>query len=207
MADALSSLVDKSQEAVSQSAQGGEGEGGEEVEPLPLSDYEDMLQDWLASVHVRTPPAPQRLQQLTFASQPAQDIQLTLRKAIRFLVVAQHPPVLTASHSLVAGGGSNVAKAGRAAMPSHLEKTQAQGSQQGADGGKEANGEGSSDDDPLSLSALRVQHQAWKDFLSTLEGLKAQQDSRTQDGGGDGGGRSKWPNALLDELIPPQIQR
>lgn len=54
MADALSSLVDKSQETVSQSAHGGEGEG-EEVEPLPLSDYEDLLQDWLASVHVSWP--------------------------------------------------------------------------------------------------------------------------------------------------------
>lgn len=48
MADALASLIDKSQEATAQNA----NQDGEEQEPIAMGDYEDLLQDWLASVHV-----------------------------------------------------------------------------------------------------------------------------------------------------------
>lgn len=112
----------------------------------------------------------------------AQDIQLTLRKAIRFLVLSSQPPVLTASRSFVPGGGVSAATAGQAASASaasqkniKLEGVTAANSSDATSGQlKESTAAAGddTDDDNLSLSALRVKHRAWAQLAETLEKLR-----------------------------------
>lgn len=82
-------------------------------------------------------------------------------------------------------------------MPAHLaDLRQPQQPTSKSDGDKAANGAEGEESEDLSLSAMRVQHRAWKDLLITLESLKAQQDER------EASGQTKWPASLLEELIP-----
>ncbi|CAO1620266.1 unnamed protein product [Parajaminaea phylloscopi] len=160
MADALSALLQQSEEVTSKAAATAAGasnrEGAsqgagstEDVEETvaSLSDFEDLAQDWLASVY---------------------DIQLTLRKAIRFLVLASQPPVLTASHSFVHGGGVTAASAGKASSP-YFQKG---GEDRATFEARRERSVGDNDslDRPgeLSLSALRIKHRAWSDLIATL---------------------------------------
>ncbi|CAO1618725.1 unnamed protein product [Jaminaea pallidilutea] len=132
----------------------------DEVAGGDLGEYEDTLQDCLASVY---------------------DIQLTLRKAIRFLVLSSQPPVLTASRSFVPGGGVSAATAGQAApAPVASQKnvkregvTPADSTDATTDQPKESTAAGDdTDNDNLSLSALRVKHRAWAQLAETLEKLR-----------------------------------
>lgn len=99
-----------------------------------------------------------------------------LRKAVRFLVRSSRPPIMTATHSFIQGGGVSAAAAGtalKAPTSSSSKESQVSGATatsketgavQDDRGGKSAE---------LSLSALRLKHQACKELLAALEAIKA----------------------------------
>ncbi|PWN20442.1 hypothetical protein BCV69DRAFT_283322 [Microstroma glucosiphilum] len=141
-ADSLESLLNNSKQTAGTSEQ------------ADLGEFEDVAQDWLASVY---------------------DIQLMLRKAVRFLVRSSRPPIMTATHSFIQGGGVSAAAAGtalKAPLPSSSEAQQngEVATSQSAGAGQDDSGAKSAE---LSLSALRLKHQACKELLDALEAIKA----------------------------------
>lgn len=217
MADALASLLRQS-EVEGAEAASREGtsqyQAKEEGDPTEiaadLGEFEDLAQDWLASVYVSAKARCLALASLPVGPGPStceimltnnrapppaskcpvfQDIQFTLRKAIRFLVLASQPPVLTASHSFVPGGGVSAASAGRASSQhlsatgkvSKITSTNAPSQNGTSASAVEGQGRGNQVKEleptaELSLSALKIQHQAWKDLLTILQKMKEQHE-------------------------------
>jgi hypothetical protein len=93
-----------------------------------------------------------------------------LRKAVRFLVRSSRPPIMTATHSFIKGGGVSAAAAGTALKAplsppgGATAASKEMGAVQDDRGAKSAE---------LSLSALRLKHQACKELLAALEAIKA----------------------------------
>lgn len=105
-----------------------------------------------------------------------------LRKAVRFLVRSSRPPIMTATHSFIQGGGVSAAAAGtalKAPAPSNGKELQnggATATSKDAIAGQDDRGAKSAE---LSLSALRLKHSACKELLAALEAIKtATADSR-----------------------------
>ncbi|CAO1615658.1 unnamed protein product [Sympodiomycopsis kandeliae] len=126
----------------------------EETDQNDLSAFEDVSQDWLANVY---------------------DVQLTLRKAIRFLVRSNHPPILTASDSFVHGGGVTAAEAGSAMRPA-VPKEESEDDKVIKEMEAAANGQ----DAPLSMSALKLKHQTWKHMLESLQKLEQEKQASSE---------------------------
>jgi hypothetical protein len=99
-----------------------------------------------------------------------------LRKAVRFLVRSSRPPIMTATHSFIQGGGVSAAAAGtalKAPLVSSSKESQVGGATATIKEMGSAQDDGGSKSAELSLSALRLKHQACKELLAALEAIKA----------------------------------